>query len=101
METAWSNKNDAPAGNKQNFYANEVCYGLAIAAQLGLSGQDAIDYVLDDLKKWSKKALPKGKEEIETEKLFSLANQIEQAAKLQNPTNALFRIAKELRELVK
>lgn len=60
MEKAWSNKKDAPAGDKQNFYANEVCYGLAIAASLGLSGQAAIDYIMDDLKKWSKKALPKG-----------------------------------------
>lgn len=59
-EKAISNKTGKPAGDKQNFYANEVCYGLAIAAQLGLEYKDAIEYVRDDLIKWSKKALPKG-----------------------------------------
>lgn len=59
-EKAWSNKTGKKAGRKQNFYANEVAYGLAIAMQLGLSGVDAVNYVREDLVKWSKKALPKG-----------------------------------------
>jgi hypothetical protein len=58
-KVAWSNRKNQPASNKQNFLANEVCYGLAIAASLGLSGKEAIDYVFEDLQAWSKKALPK------------------------------------------
>jgi hypothetical protein len=59
-EQARSNKTGKKASKKQNFLANEVCYGLAIAAQLGLNATAAIDYIRDDLEKWSKKALPKG-----------------------------------------
>lgn len=59
-EKAVSNKTGKLAGDKQNFYANEVCYGLAVAMQLGLSAKEAIDYVFDDMKAWSRKALPKG-----------------------------------------
>lgn len=59
-EKARSNKTGKKAGKKQNFYANEVCYGLAIAMQMGMGAKEATDYVFDDMKAWSRKALPKG-----------------------------------------
>ena len=58
-QIAESNKTGKPAKRKQNFLANEVCYGLAIGMQLGLNGKQLIDYVFEDLQDWSKKALPK------------------------------------------
>lgn len=59
-EKAWSIKTRKEASDKQNFLANEVCYGLANAAVLGLSHAESIDFIKDDLIKWAKKALPKG-----------------------------------------
>jgi len=60
-EKAWSIKRNEPASDKQNFLANEVCYGLAIAAQMGFSEKETLDWIRDDLLAWSRKALPKGK----------------------------------------
>lgn len=59
-EKAVSIKTGKEASDRQNFWANEVCYGLSVAAQLGLSKEESIKYIMDDLIKWSKKALPKG-----------------------------------------
>lgn len=37
----------------RKFYAEEVCWGLAIALDMGLSREEALDFVSDDYKKWS------------------------------------------------
>lgn len=47
---------------KINFYANEVCYGLAIAAGTGMGHSEAIKLISDDLFKWSELTLPEGEE---------------------------------------
>ena len=44
---------------KRLFLAEEVCYGLAIGMQLGFSDKEILEWVHEDLMKWSKYTLPK------------------------------------------
>lgn len=44
---------------KRLFRAEEVCYGLCIGIQLGFSDKEILEWVHEDLMKWTKFTLPK------------------------------------------
>ena len=86
---------------KVNFLANEGCYGIAIGMQLGMNHEEIIDYIFEDLDAWSQLALPVSSDYEDddrgiADRIDSATLKLAFAARLQNPTKAIFNVIEDL-----